>query len=129
MELIRMEGRPFKDRDLERLKVFLNRLELTYDEGIEYTLCLLNEQYEIVAAGSVEQNVLKCIAIAPEMQGIGLAATLLSELIQYAFEQGRSHLFLYTKPVHQKLFEELSFYTILKTEQVLFMENRRDGFR
>lgn len=128
MQFVRLEGKPLKGRELENLKAFLNRMDLCYDEGIEYTICLLDEEYQIIAAGSAEQNVLKCIAIAPEFQGQGLSATIVSALIQYEFEQGRTHLLLYTKPKNQEMFEDLSFYTVLKTKEVLFMENKRRGF-
>ena len=38
-------------------------MDLDYDTGIEYSICLEDEDYRIIAAGSVEENVLKCIAI------------------------------------------------------------------
>jgi [citrate (pro-3S)-lyase] ligase len=56
-----LEGRPLKGYDLERLKEFLKSMDLDYDMGIEYSICLEDEDYRIIAAGSVEENVLKCI--------------------------------------------------------------------
>ena len=122
-----LAGKPLKGKELDKLKRFLKTVELDYDDGIEYTVCLLDEDYEIMGTGSVEQNVLKCIAVNPKYQGEGIAATIISQLVQYEFEQGRPHLFLYTKPKNITLFEELSFYGILKTDDVLFMENRKNG--
>lgn len=123
-----LEGRPFSGRELEQLKQFLRKMDLEYDEGIEYSVCMVNDDYEIIATGSVEENVLKCIAIDPACQGQGLSGTILSQLIQYEFERGRSHILMYTKPKNQAMFEDLGFYTIIKTEDVLFMENQRNGF-
>lgn len=123
-----LEGKPLTGSDLERLKEFLKKMDLDYDPGIEYTICLEDEDYNIIAAGSAEENVLKCIAIAPECQGQGLTGTVISQLIQYEFEKGRSHLLMYTKPKNQAMFEDLGFYTILKTDRVLFMENKKQGF-
>ena len=54
--------------------------------------------------------------------------TIISHLTQYEFEKGRSHLLMYTKPKNQAMFEDLGFYTILKTDRVLFMENKKTGF-
>ncbi len=122
-----LAGKPLKGRELTRLKDFLKTVELEYDDGIEYTICILNEDYEIMGTGSVEQNVLKCIAVNPKYQGEGIAASIVSQLVQYEFEQGRPHLFIYTKPKNLVMFEDLSFYEILKTEDVLFMENRKYG--
>ncbi|MCR4745045.1 MAG: [citrate (pro-3S)-lyase] ligase [Lachnospiraceae bacterium] len=122
-----LEGKPLKGRELERLKEFLKSVELDYDDGIEYSICILNENSEIVGTGSVEENVLKCIAVDPAHRGEGIAASIMSHLIQYEFERGRPHLFIYTKPKNIEMFEDLSFYSILKTEDILFMENRKSG--
>ena len=72
-----LEGRPLKGYDLERLKEFLKSMDLDYDMGIEYSICLEDEDYRIIAAGSVEENVLKCIAISPDHQGEGLSGAIL----------------------------------------------------
>lgn len=124
-----LEGQPLIGRNLARMQAFLASMGLDYDEGVEYSVCLLDEDFSIQAAGSVEGGVLKCLAVSPDHQGEGLAATLVSHLVRHAAEQGRTHLFLYTKPENQALFADLGFYPILKTDDVLFMENRRDGFR
>ena len=122
-------GSPLKGKELEHLKTFLKSVDLDYDEGIEHTICMLSDDLEIMGTGSVEQNVLKCIAVNPKYQGQGVAAMIVSQLVQYEFEKGRPHLFLYTKPKNTELFSELSFYEILKTDTVLFMENRKYGMR
>jgi len=122
------EGKLFNGRELEQLKNFLEFMGLNYDEGIEHSVCLYNDESEIIATGSVDQNVLKCIAIHPDYQGQGLAGTLVSALIQYQYEHGRTHLLLYTKPLNEVMFSDLGFYTIIKTSTVLFMENRVRGF-
>ncbi len=77
-----LTGAPLKGRSLEALKTFLHNMDLEYDTGVEYTHCVLNEDGDIIATGSVEQNVLKCIAIDPDCQGQGLSATILTNLIE-----------------------------------------------
>lgn len=126
--MLQTEGRPLRGKDLEKLVEFLKKMELEYEEGIEYTICLLDENDTIIGTGSAEQNVLKCVAVAKEAQGLGLSGTILSNLIQYEFEKGRTDLFMYTKPGNRDMFEDLGFYTVLMTEEVLFMENRKHGF-
>lgn len=123
-----LAGSPLKGNELQKLKKFLKQMDLEYDEGIEHSICILNDDYDIIAAGSVEENVLKCIAVDPRYQGQGLSGSILTSLIQYEFEHGRVHLFIYTKPKNKAMFEELSFYTIIETEDILFMENRSNGF-
>lgn len=126
---ILLEGKPFRGRELESLKCFLKEMELEYDEGIEYSVCVLNEEYEVIATGSVDQNVIKCVAVHSDYQGQGLSAKVLSSLVEYEFEKARTHLFIYTKPKNEKMFTDMGFYTILKTQDVLFMENRSYGFQ
>ncbi|MDO4264854.1 MAG: [citrate (pro-3S)-lyase] ligase [Eubacteriales bacterium] len=103
-------------------------MELEYDEGIEYTVCVLNEEYQIIGTGSVEKNVIKCVAIDPAYQGQGYSATILSALIQYEFDKAVTHLFIYTKPKNLDMFADMGFHTILMTKDILFMENRSRGF-
>lgn len=128
MDFMKLEGWPLKGNDLEQLKDFLKRNDLDYDRGIEYSVCLLDEAGRILASGSAEENVLKCIAVDKRARGLGLSGTIVSSLIQYEFERGRSHILMYTKPKNREMFEDLGFYTVLMTEEVLFMENRKNGF-
>ncbi len=123
-----LSGNPLSGRELDQLKIFLKKMNLEYDEGIEYSICILNEKHEITGTGSADRNVLKCIAVDPAYQGRGISAQILSELIQYEFEKGRPHIFIYTKPGNQDMFSDMGFYTILMTKQILFMENRKSGF-
>ena len=123
------EGRPFSGRELEKLKQFLKQMDLEYDDGIEYSICMLNEEYEIIGTGSVDQNVIKCVAIDPEYQGQGFSAAILTSLIQYEYERSRTHIFIYTKPQNLLMFTDMGFHTILQTHDVLFMENQAHGFQ
>ncbi|MDO5389748.1 MAG: [citrate (pro-3S)-lyase] ligase [Eubacteriales bacterium] len=122
------EGRPFVGKELKKLKQFLKKMDLEYDEGIEYSVCILNDEYEIIGTGSVDQNVIKCVAIDPGYQGQGHSATILTNLIQYEFERSRTHIFIYTKPKNFPMFSDMGFHTILQTSDVLFMENQAQGF-
>lgn len=105
---------------------FLKKADLEPDEQVEVTI-LVWDNGELVATGSRQDNLLKCIAVDPLHQGEGLTATVLTSLRQDAFQAGHSHLFLYTKPKNEFMFSSLFFYPIAKTQQVLLMENKRDG--
>lgn len=121
-------GCPFQGEGLRELKDFLKYMKLTYDEGIEYSVCLLDSSRRIIGSGSVEADVIKCVAIDQAYQGQNLMAVIVSELIQYQFKKGRTRIFVYTKPQNLLVFAEMGFYTVYRTEAVLFMENMRDGF-
>ena len=105
---------------------FLRRLGLEPDEQVERT-ALLFEGDCLIATGSRQGNLLKCIAVDPARQGEGLTATVLTALRQDAFDAGHSHLFLYTKPQNKWMFQSLFFYPIAQTDDVLLMENRKNG--
>ena len=90
-------GYPMKGSKLQKLKDFLNHERLTYDEGIEFTVNLVDMKGRIVATGSLEGNVLKCIAVSNSFQGEGLAAKIVTSLVSQAILKGNSHLFLFTK--------------------------------
>lgn len=119
-------GFPFRGRALEKLRNFLHNQRLDYDDQVQYSVCLM-EGAEIAAAGSLDGNVLKDIAVSPAYQHEGLAARILTELITQAARQGQYHLFMFTKPENEDLFAHLGFYTIAQTKKALLMENRRDG--
>lgn len=88
---------------------------------------LIYENGRLLATGARKENILKCIAVDEERKGEGLTATLLTELRKNAFENGYSHLFLYTNPKNRIMFESLFFYPVAETENVLLMENKKDG--
>ena len=122
-------GEPFIGRKRKKLKEFLQKSELDYDEQIEYTVNLADGDGNIVATGSIHQNVLKCIAVSDQHQGLGLSARIVTLLMNYAMERGREHLFLFTKPKNLLMFSDLGFYKIIQTGDILLMENTRDGIK
>ena len=109
-------------------EAFLQKAGLEPDAQVEKT-CLVWEDEQIIATGSRQGNLLKCIAVDDAHQGEGLTGTLLTQLRQDAFQNGHSHLFLYTKPKNKYMFSSLFFYPIAQTRDVLLMENKPDGIR
>ena len=124
MELI--YGRPFRGSMLEELKAFLQADGLRYDEGVEFTVCVMDGD-KIAATGSLDGKICKCIAVSPAYQGEGLSATVLTALRKEAFDRDRRHLFLYTKPKNRWMFEDLGFFAVAETTDTLLMENKRRG--
>lgn len=122
-------GYPFRGYTLNKLRKFLEDMGLSYDEGIEFTVNFFDENQEIIATGSLEGNILKCIAVSPRHQGEGLTAKVISRLISEAYNNNQDHLFLFTKPKNFIMFGDLGFYPIIQTEDVLLMENRKNGIK
>jgi [citrate (pro-3S)-lyase] ligase len=117
---------PRSKSGMEKLRSFLHRIGLNWDDGIEYTVSLMDAG-EVVATGSRQGNVLKCVGIADDRRGEGLAASVVTELIKNAALSGHHHLFLFTTPKSKSIFLALGFYTVTQTETVVLMENRRNG--
>lgn len=106
----------------------LTQAGLTAEELPEQT-ALLWDGDTLAATGSRQGNLLKYLAVNDAYRGEGLLSTVLTALRQEAFRQGYQHLFLYTKPQNAQLFEQLLFYPVASTDNVLLMEDRRDGIQ
>lgn len=113
-------------RKLHSWTDLLTRAGLEPDPHAQRTV-LVWDGGQLVAAGSRQDNLLKCIAVDAARQGEGLTATVLTALRQDAFQAGHKHLFLYTKPKNKWQFASLFFYPIAQTDQVLLMEDQPNG--
>ncbi len=113
---------------LNKWRDFLTEAGLEADQSVQQTVLIWDED-TLIATGSRQDNLLKCIAVAPSRQGEDLLAKVLTVLRQAAFEDGQQHLFLYTKPANAHLFTGLLFYPVAQTEDVLLMEDRKDGIQ
>ena len=111
---------------LEQLQAFLKACGLDYDASIRFTAMLL-EDGQIIATGSLDGATIKCVAVSPDHQGEDLTAQIMTVLMQKAAEDGFRHLMLYTKPRNQHLFAPLGFHPVIRTGDVLLMENQRGG--
>ena len=119
-------GAPFTGSQLKKLQSFLLACHLEYDPGIRFTAVMMEDD-EIVATGSLDGCTIKCVAVSPAYQGEDLTAKILTVLMQEALSRGLTHLMLYTKPCNQYLFAGLGFHPVIRTADVLLMENRRGG--
>ncbi len=119
---------PARGRTLEELRSFLADAGLAYAPGAEHTVIIRDSGGQIAAAGSLEGPVVKCVAAAPDHQGEGLTASVLTALRRLALEAGHRRLFLYTKPENRTHFSGLGFWEVAATDRALLMEDRRNGF-
>lgn len=122
------EVSPKDSKTMESVDALLASEGLKRDTNLEYTAAILDEEGTVVATGSAFGPTLRCFAVSSSHKGEGLLNIIVSHLIEWEAEKGRLHLFLYTKPSSSLFFSSLGFYEIARTEEVVFMENRRDGF-
>lgn len=113
---------------LNSRNALLSRCNLKPDTAVEKTV-LVWEDKKLIATGSRQGNILKCIAVDDAHQGDGLTATVVTALRRDAFDNGHRRLFLYTKPQNAVMFSSLFFYPIAQTPDVLLMEDQKNGIR
>lgn len=98
------------------------------DEGdADCTALLLSGGGAILACGSLSGRVLKQIAVAPQAEGDGACAQIVTALLRQSAQRGAAHPFLYTKPKNARLFRSLGFFPVAETADMLMMEHRRGG--
>ena len=98
------------------------------DEGdADCTALLLSGGGAILACGSLSGRVLKQIAVAPQAEGDGACAQIVTALLRQSAQRGAVHPFLYTKPKNARLFRSLGFFPVAETADMLMMEHRRGG--
>lgn len=129
MSYTRIAGQSLPGIIGESRRKLLDCCGLRDEGGADLTVVYLDDSGEAVACGSLHGTVIKQIAVAPEAEGEGLCAALVSELEDAAVSRGDSHLFLFTKPSRQKTFEQLGFTPLAATDRMAMMENRPDGLQ
>lgn len=110
---------------IKEYKDFLEIHELTY-EPTDYTLGLYDGK-KLIGCCSLTGNCIKLLAIDSLYQGQGLTNMLVGAMIKKVYMTGQMNVFIFTKPEKEYEFNKLGFYTIVKTENVLFLEKRADG--
>ena len=120
---------PSDKRTNAQVDALLEQEGIRRDANLDYTCVMFDNDYHAIATGSCFGNTLRCMAVDHHHQGEGLMNEIVSHLVQYQYERGNLHLFLYTKCSSAKFFGDLGFYEIARIEdQIVFMENRKDGF-
>ena len=113
----------------QQIDSLLQKEGLHRDSNLDYTCGIYHDDMNIIATGSCFSNTLRCLAVSSSHQGEGLLNQVITHLIEFEHARGNRHLFLYTKCNTAKFFGDLGFYEIIRIEdQVVFMENRRNGF-
>jgi len=112
---------PESAQEVATVRDFLGRFDLRFDIIPDYTIVLLRDG-RIIATGSLDRDVLRNIAVDEQLQGEGLAATIIGELMREAGARGIFHYFLFTKPANAQMFIDLGFDEIARTELAAVLE-------
>ncbi len=106
-------------------KQLLEQSGLTYEETKLQLGVYDNGQ--LIGGISLDKNCIKLLKVDSEYNGLGVSSVLISDILKFAYEQNIMHLFVYTKPENADIFFAQGFYPIIKTDEVLFLENTKRG--
>lgn len=112
----------FEKKDVEK---FLEGFDINYERDVDYTIVALDGD-KIVGTGSCSGRVLKCFAIDTNYQGMGITNSIITRLLDYQYQVGNKHLFIFTKPKNIKIFTDFGFSLVEKTEDVALLDNKID---
>ena len=124
------EGHPFAGFEKERLISFLKGRGLDYDPAITDTVAIVDENTnEVVATGSMSGIILKCVAVSESYHGQGLLSEIMSWQYETLGARGITHFIGFTKPQNVGVFSHMGLHEVVRTEHIIFLENREGAFR
>ncbi|MGI6066308.1 MAG: [citrate (pro-3S)-lyase] ligase [Bacillota bacterium] len=102
---------------------------LKFDKNVEYTVAII-EGDQIIATGSFEGRVIKCLVVDQKYRGMGLSNRIIGALMHEEYRRGNFHLFIFTKPQNQKYFQGIGFNKVAEVpDSVVLLENVSDGMQ
>jgi cytidyltransferase-like protein len=88
-------------------------------ESLDSYYAIENQDGAIVAGAGIAGNVLKCLAVAPEVRSEGLLVPLVSRILS---EHAGLSFKVFTKPEYQAVFESLGFRLLASAPLAVLME-------
>lgn len=118
-----------KDKSVNKLwSDFLLSSGINPEENIDYTVGVF-ENDNLIATGSIFQNILKCTAVSPQFTGGKVFNMLISHLMSEIFYRGYESCYVYTKEESLNSFIHLGFKEIERVKkELIFLEKSTSGF-
>ena len=113
--------------EFREAKALLAEAGLEFPDGVTFSLGAYADG-RLAGTGFLAGNVVCGICVSPEHQGSGLAAAIVSRLVQHALETGMHHLMLFTKPVEADKFGEIGFHALAATGSAALLEWGRPDY-
>ena len=119
------------DLPLERssLYAFLTRHALQWEDDIETAFGVFDLEETLLGCGCAAGSLLKCFAVEDALRGQNALGPLVSALIQDRFARGFYDLFVITRAHNEVLFANCGLYPVVRTDQLVMLENRSGGPR
>lgn len=111
------------EQEFHLVKELLKQNELSFEEKTSHTIGLFDGDF-LVATGSLDDNVIKMLAVDERYQGEQLLSTILTRLIYLLHQEKKYKYFVFTKPKNKKFFMDYNLFLIYEDEDILFFENK-----
>lgn len=111
------------------LCAFLTRHALQWEDDIECAFGVFDFDEVLLGCGCAAGSLLKCFAIEEELRGQNALGPLVSALMQDRFAKGLYNLFVITRAHNEVLFANCGLYPVVRTDELVMLENRADGPR
>ncbi len=102
---------------------FLEANGLTMPSTLEFMAALVDDEERILATAALENNIIKCVAVSPTLQGEDAAARVVSHIVNKALDQGADNLFVFTKPQYEDIFASLGFKTTAHADDAVLLQS------
>lgn len=114
----------------------LEKAQIRLDDAIDYTFGYYEED-KLIGTASVQENVIKSIAIDMKLRGSNALARMLDDIISDIYDKGYKNIFLFTKSDAVNSFSNIGFYEVDRieininnsTESVVLMEKNPEGLK
>ncbi|MFK5884002.1 MAG: adenylyltransferase/cytidyltransferase family protein [Candidatus Izemoplasma sp.] len=109
------------DSEREVLIKFLNSSSLDYEQDINYSILVYDEE-ELIGTASLANNIMKCFLVNKNHTGENITNLMFSHLVNILMQRDIYHYFVYTKPENINIFESLNMKLITKTHLSALLE-------
>lgn len=114
----------------------LEKSQIRLDDAIECTFGYF-EEGKLIGTASIQDNVIKSIAIDETSRGSNALARMLSDIMNDIYEKGYKNIFIFTKPEAVNSFSNIGFYEVDRveittesiTEAIVLMERNPEGLK
>lgn len=100
---------------------FLRKYGLDYEFDITYSILIYDEE-ELIATGSLANNIMKCFLVKPSHQQHHITNLMFHHMVQMLNEQGKEQYFVFTTPNNEDIFTSLHMTKIVETMNTVLLE-------
>ena len=105
--------------DIKKVCAFLESLGLDYSkESVDYTMILINLNGDLIGTGSLSNNVLKYVAIAPKYRDTTAFALVVTHLTETSLANNNKTAFVYTRPENIEKFTGIGFRLVAQAPPI-----------